>query len=334
MWYKIFFQTLKQIKWVNFAGSLRRFWALSLLMVLWISPSFGEEQADANARLLLNTAIETIQSAQSFAVDLRFQIVLLDTEAMGRGTWCQKKISIPSADDAVSFRFEMMYDLKGFQQQEIVVLNGEQKQLWFLQERRKPGEKDGAHSTGMSRVDLRRVEDAYRRAPNHYSSMAPPWFGQPGIDALLKSILDQYDFHIAGRIVSGFQISGTLKPEAAKRVLEVRNHLWFLEKRPLTTVPMEIPTEVMIYLDGETCLPRCIQLNHPSPISEQKTKNLNAADESDESGETEEASETLCTLYFENIYLNNTSQSSRFFEISDSDVSIDATESYIRERRH
>lgn len=357
MWNKIFFRTLKQVKYVKFNACF--FVQCSVCLFSLVSgnvfcqnetpvsapavtpastsapvsapgssetaPPAGASvaastaSADANARLLLGNAVQTLETAQSFAVDLRCQVQTLSAEANGRGNWCQKKTNTAGRDVCVFMRFEMMYDLEGFQQQELVVLNGEQKKLWQMQDRRRSGNPGALHSAEMSRIDLRRVEDAYYSEPKRFSTLSPPWYGQAGLDALLKSILSLYEFQVAGISEHGIQIAGTLKPAEAQKILDVRKIRAKKSKNLLFALPQEVPTSVTLYLDERTCLPYCIQFRHEQTA--------------EESSSPDAFPEMVCTLYFENLYLNNVTQSSGYFEISDTDVNIDATESYIRSRR-
>lgn len=329
---KNFFRTLNRAKYAKCVFAISGvFLFFSLFFVVGTisaeesaqSPS-ASDKLDQTVRLILQNSIRTIQESRNYSTYLHCQAKILGKIFNGKGEFYQKREIDPmKTEETVLARWETTFYLPNFKFYQLSVLNGNQKSLWTLTERRTDEQKDPNEKKGeIQVVNLASVRTVVEKSPLEYTAVSHPWYSQPNVAQILKGILESFRFTMGGETQFPgtnqpiYQIQGQLNPEFAKGILESRG---LDPAGGLFALPGEVPMCVELLIDKTLGLP--IQIRFYSVPNDEKT--------------SQDPDETFSyTILFEQSHLNNVSLDDSFFEISRGYEMHDVTEQYLKDHHN
>ena len=332
MYHKNFFPTLNRAKYAECVFAISGlFFFFSLFFVTGTASAQGSAQQtsasdklDQTVRFILQNSIRTIQEAHNYSTYLHCQAKIMGKTFNGKGEFYQKReIGSMKMEEIVSSRWEITFYLPDFKFYQLSVLNGDQKCLWTLTERRTDEQTPPNKNAGeIQIVNLASVKAVIEKSPLEYSSIAHPWYSQPNVAQLLEGILRSFHFTMAGETQFPgtnqpiYQIEGQLRPELTKEILDSRG---LDPAAGLFALPAEVPMGVELLIDKTLGLPIQIQF-YRMPSGEKKP---------------EAPEETFSyTILFEQSHLNDVSLDDSFFEISRGYEMHDVTEQYLKDHHN
>lgn len=346
MWNKIFFWTVKEVKYAKCAAVFAVIITLLLLSRgeftsgLLAQDSAGNTNSDSQTvsvrqavNLILDNSIFKLRNSRNYAVDIRTQADICGQTFNGKGIYRQtSQIDSMTGKRTYSVRWEMEYFMEECSQYSLQVLNGERKKLWTQNERRSIRPDQKTEYGDLEVIDLNEVLRVVSSDPQAYQPIASPWFSVFHVDQLLEGIRQNFSFTIAGitnypgtrRAL--YRVQGVLKPEIAFKINNRKNageansnvismneeYLCFLSQ-----LADEVPTHIEFFIDKELEFPVYVHF-------------FRKDDEQNEGINGETAPRLRFVISFENTYLNNATFRSEEFEIMPENVTKDSTENFIQ----
>ena len=332
MWNKNFFRTLnraKCAKYVFVISGLFLVFSLSCVTGMVSAEEFPQttsasDKLDQTVRFILQNSIHTIQEAHNYSTYLHCQAKIMGKVFNGKGEFYQKReMGLLKTEEILSSRWEVTFYLPNFKFYQLSVLNGNQKCLWTLTERRNDGQKDPNENSGeIQYVNLASVRAMIEKSPLEYTSISHPWYSQPNVAQILEGILKSFQFTMAGETqfpgtnLPIYQIEGQMKPELTKEILESRG---LDPAAGIFALPGDVPMCVELLIDKAQGLPIQIQFYRVPSREEDAPENPE--------------DEYSYTILFEQSHLNDVSLDDSFFEISRGYETHDVTEQYLENHR-